>query len=415
MRILVIHEYNHRYGGGEQYLHDTCEALREMGHWVVLVCARDWNGGFIPADRTYGVTRSVGLRTGLRVRHEHDAIFQLEHPDVVFLHGIIRHFLSPLILDRIIRGWPSVLFVHHSGLICHTAKKVIPSTHHRCEWPLGFRCFTAGCVRTLTGSPGEQLRTALTGMWRLRTLRACHRVIAPSQFVDRELVRNGFPHERIRVLPYFTKRTTGVGDGGPTRQILWVGRADGGKGLDQFLRCLSLLRDAGWRSVVVGDDTDKPEVRAMAEAAGIADRMGFLGRLDGEDLDGQYAASRIVAFTSGWAETFGQVGIEAMAFGKPVVAFDVGGVTEWLVDGVTGFVVRRDDVAGMAERLACLLADERLCQRMGVAGQAAVESRFRRQHHLPKLLEVLREAIAESGRVLGEHGLADRPVVGARE
>lgn len=415
MRILVIHEYNLPYGGGEQYLYHTCQALREMGHRVALVCASEWNGGFIPSDVAYGVTCSVGFRTGLRVWREYEAIVRRENPELIYINGIVRHFISPLILWRLIRHRPSVLFVHHSGLFCHTARKVLPSTQRPCEWPLGRHCLAEGCVRGLSGTTLEKLRTAALGMWRLRTLRGCHRVIAPSRYVRGELVRNGFSPERIRVLPYFTSRTPVWGECGSAPRILWVGRTDGGKGLDRFFHVLGTLKDRDWHAVVVGDGTNTPEVRAMAQASGIGDRTRLLGRLEGEELDKQYAASRVVALTSGWAETFGQVGIEAMAFGKPVVAFDVGGVTEWLSEGVTGYVVPRNDVAGMADRLSRLLADDSLCRRMGAAGRSAVESRFRLQHHLPKLLEVFREAIAESGRVLSEHGLADRPVVRARE
>jgi glycosyltransferase involved in cell wall biosynthesis len=395
MRTLVLHEYNLPYGGGEQYLRDTCEALREMGHRVAVVCAKQWNGGFIPSDRTYGVTPSVGLRTGLRAWGEYDTILRSETPDLVFINGILRHFVSPVILRRLIRRHPSVIFVHHSGIFCHNAKKVTARGQRPCEWPLGHQCFRQGCVRALEGAAFQRLRMAFFGMWRARTLRRCQRVIAPSQYVQRELVRNGYSIERVRILPYFTRRCPGPPLVATGRQILWVGRADGGKGLDRFLRILGELSDREWRAVVVGDETNSPEVRALAEATGVADRICFRGRLEGEELDKEYAGARVVVFTSGWAETFGQVGIEAMAFGKPVIAFDVGGVTEWLSDGVTGYVVPRDGTARMRDRLSRLLADDDLCARMGAAGRAAVEARFRRHHHLPELLAVFREALSE--------------------
>lgn len=397
MRILVLHEYNLPYGGGEQYLHDTCGALREMGHGVTVVCAKQWNGGFIPSDRTCGVTPSVGLRTGLHAWGEYEAILRRENPDVIFINGILRHFVSPVILRRLIRRHPSVLFVHHSGLFCHNAKKVTARDQRRCEWPLGFHCFREGCVAALEGSAYARLRTVVLGMWRTRELRGCRRVIAPSQYVRRELIRNGFRDERVRVLPYFTRRCPDAPMAASGDGILWVGRADGGKGLDRFLRVLGQLAERNWRAVVVGDETNSPEVRAMAQAAGVGDRISFRGRMDGEDLDKEYAAARVVVFTSGWAETFGQVGIEAMAFGRPVVAFDVGGVGEWLEDGRTGYVVDRNDLAGMTDRLSRVLADDALYAGMGAAGRAAVESRFRIRHHVPALLEIFREAIRGSG------------------
>lgn len=401
MRILVIHESNLPYGGGERYLHDTCDALRELGHRVAVACAAEWNGDYLPADRTYGMSRSFGLRTGFRVRGEFDSMLEAERPDVVYLNGLIRSFVSPVILQHLIRRYPTVVFLHHVGSICLNGRKFIVAGQRSCEHPLGYRCVWEGCVLRLDGGAYAKTRSLAIGLWRRRVLRECRRVIAPSQYVQRELVRNGFPSWGIRVLPYFTTKGERGAEEPMGNQILWVGRADEGKGLDLFFQALARLPNVDWQAVVVGDDTTRPQVRAMAQAAGIAERARFVGRLDGEELDCQYQASRVVAFTSRWAETFGQVGIEAMAFGRPVVAFDVGGVTEWLSDGVTGFVVRRDDVRSMADRLSRLLADDLLCQRMGAAGRDVVEGRFRPAHHIPRLLAVFEEAIACCGAGAG--------------
>jgi glycosyltransferase involved in cell wall biosynthesis len=393
VRILIVHEFNLPYGGGERYLQEACQALRALGHRVVVVCAAEWNKGFIPADATYGVANSVGLRTGFWAWREYENILRRECADVVCLHGIRRHFISPVVLGRLARRHPSVLFVHHAGLVCHTARKVIPSTSRRCEWPMGRRCFSEGCVGTLDGSLRQRWHTALLDMWRVRALWSCRRVIAPSGFVREELCRNRFPADRIRLLPWFTTRCPAPPAPGRNGQILWVGRLDAGKGLGRFLAALGRLREREWRAVVVGDGTDTAGAGRLAAEAGIAGRVVFRGRLDGEALDAEYAAAGLVAFTSGWAETFGMVGIEAMAFGKPVVAFDVGGVREWLADGESGFLVPAGDEAGLAWRLSKLLGDPEACRRMGEAGRRAVETRFRLRHHLPQLLSTLEETL----------------------
>lgn len=399
MRILVIHEYNGPYGGGEQYLRDTCQALRERGHRVALVCHREWNSGFIPCDATYGVTRSGDLSTGLRAWPEYEDVLRQEAPDVVFINGIIRRFISPLVLGRLVRRRPSVVFVHHIGIVCHTGTKLIPGSERPCQWALGIRCVQTGCVRTLGGSALRRLRAVALGTWRLRALRGCRRAIAPSRYVYDELVRNGFPPARVTIVPLFTARGPGQPDlpvdETQKDKILWVGRDAGGKGLDRFFEVLARLDGASWQAVVVGPDTDIESVRARARAVGVAPRVAFLGQLDAAALDREYTAARVVAVTSTVAETFGLVGVEGMAFGKPVVAFDVGGVREWLTDGITGFLVPLNDVETMAERLQRLMRQDDLCREMGLAGQRTVERRFRRHDHVTRLLEVFEEAAGE--------------------
>lgn len=393
MRILVIHEYNLPYGGGEQYLHDTCEALRKLGHRVSLVCAEDRNQGFLPVDTCHGIKRSVGFRTGRQVLTSVEDIFHRERPDLVFLNGIGRLFMSPVVLHRVVRSWPTVLFVHHMDLICPTGRKVIPSNDRLCEWAQGISCFRKGCVRSIEGSLFDRPRGVLINLWRMRVLRRCGLVIVPSQYVRRECIRNGFPPRQLRVLPCFTTKGRRPIKNATGSQILWVGRGEAGKGLDQFLRSLALLRDRVWRAVVVGDGPDLDRAVNQAAELGLRDRVTFVGRLVGEELDVYYASSRLLVFTPSWMETFGQVGIETMAFGRPVVASDVGGPSEWLVDGLTGFMVPRGDYAGMADRIAWLLEDDPLWCRMSKAARERVEEQFRLEHHLPRLVQVFEEAI----------------------
>lgn len=393
MRILVIHEYNFPYGGGEQHLQHTCQALREMGHRVALVCAHDRNHGFLPADACYGIQRSFGLRSGRRVLPSVMEVLAREGPDVVFLNGLGSLFISPHIIGRIVRRWPTASYVHHLDVICPTGRKVVPKDDQPCKWAAGFHCFREGCIDSLDGTRFNALRRAVISLWRMREVRRCRLVIVPSEYVRRECVRNGFPIDRLRILPYFTARGRVPVDEPVGHLVLWVGRVEGGKGLDQFLRSLALLSGRAWQAEVAGDGPGLEDAILLAGHLGLSDRVTFLGRLPGGDLDAHYARSRLLVFTSTWTETFGQVGIEAMAFGRPVVAYDAGGTAEWLEDGQTGFLVPRGDCARMAEHIASLLEDDLLWRRMGTAARRQVECRFRPEQHLLRLVGAFEEAV----------------------
>jgi glycosyltransferase involved in cell wall biosynthesis len=97
-------------------------------------------------------------------------------------------------------------------------------------------------------------------------------------------------------------------------------------------------------------------------------------------------------------EAFGLVGIEAMTFGKPVVAFDSGGIREWLIDGETGFLVKRGDIRGLGDRISQLLKEESLAREMGKKGKERVEKFYRKDIHLKKLLAIYEEVINKRAR-----------------
>jgi glycosyltransferase involved in cell wall biosynthesis len=94
-------------------------------------------------------------------------------------------------------------------------------------------------------------------------------------------------------------------------------------------------------------------------------------------------------------ESFGLVGIEAMACARPVVAFDSGGIRDWLVDGDTGFLVARGDLWALAARIGRLVADDSLVDAMGAAAQRRVERLYRPEAHLARLVPLYDAVLAD--------------------
>ena len=102
-------------------------------------------------------------------------------------------------------------------------------------------------------------------------------------------------------------------------------------------------------------------------------RVEFLGARD--DVDSILARSHIFVLPSNW-EGFPLTILEAMRAGLPVIASDVGGVREAVVDGVTGYLVPRDDVHALAARLRRLICDHELRAKLGQRARDMFLSEF---------------------------------------
>jgi glycosyltransferase involved in cell wall biosynthesis len=113
-------------------------------------------------------------------------------------------------------------------------------------------------------------------------------------------------------------------------------------------------------------------------------------------LDDYYARAAVTAVPSRWPEPFGMVGIEAMARGRPVVAFAVGGIPDWLEHGVTGLLAPEADTTALAQNLEHLLADPELAATLGANAATRVRERYRPDACLDQLTAVLSEAVAET-------------------
>jgi len=170
-------------------------------------------------------------------------------------------------------------------------------------------------------------------------------------------------------------------DGFPSgRVILTAGRWDsseGYKGVDHLIAAMpSLLGEIpDARLVAIGEGTDLPRLKRLAQDKGVSERVHFLPFMAPEHLACAYDHCEIFALPSA-GEGFGLVFIEAMAHGKPVIGGAHGGTPEVVEDGVTGYLVRHGDVTQLTEHLRLLLKDEALRQLMGSQALARVRRDF---------------------------------------
>jgi len=172
--------------------------------------------------------------------------------------------------------------------------------------------------------------------------------------------------------------------------ITTVANVNPWKGLDIFLRAAALVHTQDPRAtfVIAGDWTDVQhleELRALAEISGISGCIHFLGRV--EDVPSLLRVSDVFALLSR-SEGFPNCVVEAMAASLPVVATDVGGTSEALLDGVTGYLVANEDYQAAANHLLSLLADGELRQSMGARGRQLVEEQFSKQTMVKRHMEV---------------------------
>lgn len=182
------------------------------------------------------------------------------------------------------------------------------------------------------------------------------------------------------------------------RVILTVGRWNSNeryKGMDHLIAALPrLLTDLPEvHLVAVGDGDDLEWLENLAEGSGVARHVHFVRGISQGELGAWYSACEVFALPSK-GEGFGLVYLEAMAYGKPVIAGAHGGAPEIVEDGVTGYVVPHGDLPQLATALAALLSDAELRQKMGARGQARVQREFLFAHFAKSLKKILREQCA---------------------
>ncbi len=146
-----------------------------------------------------------------------------------------------------------------------------------------------------------------------------------------------------------------------------------------------------FRLRIVGKGNDEGYVRKLIERHHLGDKIEIVGWSD--DVSCHYRQCDVVVVPSRWQEPFGLVGVEALAHGKPVVGFNVGGIGEWLEDGVNGYLVPEGDTKLFGARVSQLLENRRPRAELGASGADIVKEKFGKEAFWMQLSELAREQV----------------------
>ena len=173
------------------------------------------------------------------------------------------------------------------------------------------------------------------------------------------------------------RRQLGIGDG---PLVLYVGKLSSGKGTPVLLAALDRIRGAspGARFAFAGRGDVALPVR---------DDVYNLGELPHGAVLSLYGAADVVVSPSVWPEPLSRVIIEAMHFGRPVVATDVGGSPEAVEQDVTGLLVPANDPGALADAVVALLRDPPRRERMGAAARTRLAAVFGEDKIVSSLLD----------------------------
>ena len=392
MKIFQVHWLYRNFGGGESYFFDLCDALEELGHEVIVVSTKDDEPHLhIEGRKEYFIENSFGLRTGVKIWPKLKQIIRAEWPDIVHLHET-KGFISPYIVGKITRMRPVVQTVHIASFFCPLDTRISPRSSQFCREKVGLSCFFR-CFPWRTAG-----KLMLLNLWKLDVTRKIDRVIVGSRFMRDLAVSNDFHDAMIDVIPMFTNKNPDCqppcsrGDG-DSHRLLYIGRIEASKGILDFLKALSNLKTRKWAADVVGDGAALDEARKMAFDLDIDKQVDFHGVIESKELDEFYRRACIFVMPSLFPESFGMSGLEAMAFGKPVIAYASGGIRDWLVHGETGFLVEPGNPELISAGLEKLLSNKEQRTQMGARARARVDKYFRKEGHLGKIMRTYRSVI----------------------
>ena len=401
MRILYCNKYDYPFSGTESCLFELMERVERLGHETALF-SMDHGQSEAYAGRKYRIpyfnfkdpdatlkqkvkmaAHALYSRSSRRTMRECLRDFS---PDVAHIRGIYHH-LSPSILWELRRQRVPVIYhVNDFKILCPTYNFV--ANGHACE-ACGHGAFyhavTMGCYKGPKSSAAILAAEAYLHRWLRSYGRCVDLFLAPSQFVRTKLVAGGFPENKIEVLPHFQNLPADrdlVTDEG---YLLYFGRLSPEKGVYDLLR--AMVRLPHLTLVIAGDGPDRPRLEALARELNL-ERVLFAGTVHGKELQKLIAGCSFSIFPSHAYETLGKSILESYAWGRPVIASDLGSRRELVSHGVTGLLYADGDREQLAHSIAFLFDRPDLLAKMGAAARERVRTRHDPEQYLEKLLNL---------------------------
>jgi len=390
VRILFVSEKCGYFGGVEQNVAVTAAGLRKMGHSCFLAYGEKTDRDFVKYAEIFEDAfecREVSPTGGRKHSQFFSDIVTRVNPDALYLHKVHRTecFLPLVDKFRIVR------MVHDHDLCCPRRHKYFFHNEKVCHSKAGWRCYVDLAFLARDGASGSFTLVSISD--KMREMQRNYRwdvLLVGSRFMRDELVQNGFPPMRVHILPPVVPWDTVTATPVPNEPvILCVAQLLRGKGVDLLLQALQGL-DCNFQAIIVGAGNAEDDLRNLCRRSGLSDRVYFKGWVDNVEIGRFYAMARVVAFPSRWPEPFGMTGLEAMRYGRPVVGFDVGGVSDWLEHEVTGLLVPEGEVAEFKDALQRVLTDAALAEALGGNALLRAQERFSFDHYLARIEHHLR-------------------------
>jgi glycosyltransferase involved in cell wall biosynthesis len=392
MNILMVNEKGWFFGGVEQLVNDVATGLAERGHRIALLSTEALPQGRDPLSAPFAASSCLDPTVSLDAwKQRVKAMVEEFEIEVAYIHR-----LAPAAaIEAILEYRPVVRYVHDHDLYCPRRHKYFPLTTRICNRPMGTACVAHGCLLTPNGPwPGIPWLINLPQKHsELQFNRRLPRLCVGSNWMRDMMVTNGFSADQVEVLPPIPMGLEQEPSSLDTEPIvLFVGQVIRGKGVDLLLRALAEVRQP-FRALIVGTGNHMQACVELARKLKLGGQVSFLGWVSHDRIGDYFGRARVVAVPSRWPEPFGMVGLEAMWASRPVVAFAVGGIPDWLADGESGFAVPEQDWKLYGQAIEQLLEEPQLAARMGRHGYDMASEKFRFDTQIDRTEAMLRRAV----------------------
>jgi len=407
MRVLVCSNRYFISGGPERYMFSIMKILEDKGHTVVpfaMDYARNeptpYSKYFVshPVDRKFvyfgdiPLTRKQKIRLFLKTLYNHEARIKVQQAiksqkiDLVYALQI-GNYLSPgCIVGAYGMGVPIVERQSDFHLLC-------PSYHflrdgqpcEECKYGL-YHAIKYRCMKGSLAVSGARV----LGMYVEKLLRLADKIqiiVTPTKFMGEKLIEFGYPSEKIVHIPTFIDAKAIVPQYEKGEYLLYTGNLNPQKGVRFLVEAMRYHADVHLKIAGKSSENGEKEIKEIVARHSLKN-VELVGFKTGRELEVLYQGAIALIMPSIWYENMPNSVLEAMAYGKPVIASNIGSMPEVIEDGKNGFLVKPGNSDELAKVIEKILSDRNAAVAMGKTSRSKVLESHSIENHYSRLHSV---------------------------
>jgi glycosyltransferase involved in cell wall biosynthesis len=395
MNILHLNDKITISGGVEVYIQQLLELLPAYSVQAFWLGINDVNGNYnITSFLTQSENQSK-ISFGKLIFYLKEYISK-NNIDIIHIHSLS----NPKLIEALFILAPVVRSMHEPRIVCPGQGKFWRNSERICNKGFGLHCiyhaYKEGCCNR---HPKRLLKAYKNVLFETTKGNLNYSsILVMSNYMFTEAVNAGFDADKISLNPYFTPSVESnervVTQLETKKSLLYVGRLSRTKGVHYMIEMGIKLLNSGYdiQIDIVGDGEDKAFFKSLIPNE-FKDSFIFHGWKSREEVDQIMKACYLLIFPSIYPEAFGISGIEAMMRGKPVIGFDVGGVSTWLKNEESGFLVPVKDLDTLTKKTIFLLDDTETYTQMSKKARELALSEFSVDKHMNKLVDIYKNTL----------------------
>jgi len=380
MHILWINNKASLGGGAEQYIYNTVQHLKEKG-----------------------ITSSLLYDPNNEVSSEFLDMFEMSfplvcakeqikniNPDVIYIHQLDNFEFYEDILQS---NAKKIRFYHDHKLFCLREHKYTTLGKKPCTCKTGLNCYS--CLGFINKTDDGFKIASLAKLKKLQNINSkLDGFIVASDYMKEHLKLHDFDEEKIELNPLYVNENINYKHDvnfTKSKTLLFVGQLLMGKGLDTLIRAMKDI-DESYHLNIIGTGKQEQEFKEYSKELNLSHRINFLGHIKHENLVEHYQSAYCLVVPSRTPETFNLTGVEALKAGLPVIASNVGGMTQWLRDGINGLLFEANNSNDLSKKLNNLIANPTTHHNYCFNAFKSMLYDFKSKSHIDKLIQVFTQS-----------------------